>query len=401
MKMEDIDLKRKVKFSKNTKASGGRHLPRLIEKNGTCNIIPRTIKGKNKQFIRDIFTTLLDTPWRLILPMFAISVVLSWLLFGGLYFAVSKVHGDFDSVVDADDREVCVENTDDFITMVLFSMETQTTIGYGYRYVTPECPLSMILVVLQSIWGALLQALLTGLVIAKVQKPKKRSNTILFSKNVCICSDGNEKYLYIRVGDLQKSDMIDMNAYAVCVRDKVTEDGEYISHFRHHLDLTSTQNARRVSLRWPVVLQHKIDMTSPLWDMDEIEVKSSDFELLVFMEGLIESTGMTVQARTSYLPHEFQWQFMFKPMYVTKAKDGHYEFDLKQFNETVHVPFRLSSTSKRGAKRARYASSSSPEDSNGESGIADSLDTGSISSDVSCDSLQFRKSSYQKYPDIS
>ena len=207
----------KVKFSKTTKLNSTRSLPRLIEKNGTMNIEPRTIRGKNKEFIRDIFTTLLDTPWRLILPLFAICVVLSWLLFAGIYYAISTVNGDFEHMdLDEDEeRAVCVQNSPDFIGMLLFSMETQTTIGYGYRYVTVECPMAALSVVLQSIWGALLQALLTGLVIAKFQKPKKRSNTILFSKNVCICHDGRDRYLYIRVGDLQKSDMIDMNAYAV------------------------------------------------------------------------------------------------------------------------------------------------------------------------------------------
>jgi hypothetical protein len=82
-----------------------------------------------------------------------------------------------------------VANTPDFFAMLLFSMETQTTIGYGSRYVNDECTGVIFVIMLQSIWGALLQALLTGVVIAKIQKPTKRGNTILFSKNVCISQE--------------------------------------------------------------------------------------------------------------------------------------------------------------------------------------------------------------------
>ena len=34
---------------------------------------------------------------------------------------------------------------------------------------------------------------------------------------------------------------------------------------------------------------------------------SSQFEIVVVMEGVTEETGNTVQARTSYLPNEILW----------------------------------------------------------------------------------------------
>ncbi|XP_061165951.1 ATP-sensitive inward rectifier potassium channel 12-like [Saccostrea echinata] len=401
----DIDTEKpraKVRFAKTTKVNLTRTLPRLIEKNGTCNIESRTIRGKNIRFMSDIFTTLLETQWRLFLSLFALSVVFSWVLFATVYFLIAYSNGDFEEKSYEEDRLFCVENTPDFISMILFSMETQTTIGYGSRYVTDHCPAAVFMVTVQSILGALLQALLTGIVIAKVQKPKKRGNTILFSKSVCICQDGEDKYMYIRVGDLQKSDMIDMHARAVCVKDKITSDGEYISHFRHDLDLCNELNSSRISLRWPVVLQHKITPASPFWALDEGEIKSADFELLVFLQGVIESTGMSFQARTSYLSHEILWQHKFKPMSTVCTTSGVFQFDYKQFNETINFP---STTPSPGKKffRAKYVRSSSPGDHSlgGESGIADmddALSTNSDSStDISNDSTKYGKVSLNMY----
>ncbi|XP_048762576.1 ATP-sensitive inward rectifier potassium channel 12-like [Ostrea edulis] len=395
--------KAKVRFAKTTKVNTTRTLPRLIEKNGTCNIESRTIRGKNIRFISDIFTTLLETQWRMFLSLFALSVVFSWVIFATVYYLIAYSNNDFVESIVEEERYYCVENAPDFISMILFSMETQTTIGYGTRYVTDNCPAAVFLVTVQSILGALLQALLTGIVIAKVQKPKKRGNTILFSKNVCICQDGGERYLYIRIGDLQKSDMIDTHARVVCVKDKITSDGEYISHFRHDLDVYSELYSSRISLKWPIVLQHKITPSSPFWALDEGEVKSGDFELLVFLQGVIESTGMSFQARTSYLPHEILWQHKFKPMSTVVTLSGMFEFDYKQFNETINFPTSTPSTPRKFV-RAKYIRSSSPGDYSvgGESGIADmddvmSTTSSSDSSDLSSASVKYGKVSLNMY----
>ena len=46
-----------------------------------------------------------------------------------------------------------------------------------------------------------------------------------------------------------------------------------------------------VFLVWPVTVVHRIDSTSPLWDMSSKELIASDFEIVVILEGTIESTG--------------------------------------------------------------------------------------------------------------
>ena len=55
-----------------------------------------------------------------------------------------------------------MDNVHDFPTAFLFSLETQHTIGYGGRAVTSECPGAVIMMMIQSITGVLVQALMTG-----------------------------------------------------------------------------------------------------------------------------------------------------------------------------------------------------------------------------------------------
>jgi hypothetical protein len=70
------------------------------------------------------------------------------------------------------------------------------------------------------------------------------------------------------------------------------------------------ENGRdRLLLIWPVVVMHVIDELSPLYGMTRESLSAANFELIMTVEGIVEATGMTFQARTSYLPEEIQWGY--------------------------------------------------------------------------------------------
>ena len=48
---------------------------------------------------------------------------------------------------------------------------------------------------------------------------------------------------------------------------------------------------------WPLEIVHTIEEDSPLFDMSANDFAKEKFELLVIMEGTIETSSMTFQAR--------------------------------------------------------------------------------------------------------
>ena len=48
---------------------------------------------------------------------------------------------------------------------------------------------------------------------------------------------------------------------------------------------------------WPVTVAHRIDSSSPFYDMGPREILASKFELVVTCEGINETNGNSVQVK--------------------------------------------------------------------------------------------------------
>lgn len=64
---------------------------------------------------------------------------------------------------------------------------------------------------------------------------------------------------------------------------------------------------------------------------------------LLISIGVIESTGMTTQARSSYLPSEILWGHRFQPIITFRKDTGEYEVNYTLFNNTYEVDTPLCS----------------------------------------------------------
>nr|CAD7397483.1 unnamed protein product [Timema cristinae] len=67
------------------------------------------------------------------------------------------------------------------------------------------------------------------------------------------------------------------------------------------------------------------------------------FEIVVILEGTIESTGQTTQARSSYLPNEILWGHRFEAVVEYNKERSGYEVDYSRFNNTQLVDTPLCS----------------------------------------------------------
>uniref|UniRef100_A0A3B4TLL8 ATP-sensitive inward rectifier potassium channel 12-like n=1 Tax=Seriola dumerili TaxID=41447 RepID=A0A3B4TLL8_SERDU len=312
----------------------GRLRSRFVKKNGQCNVVFNNMEDKPRRYLADIFTTCVDIRWRYLLLIFTTTFLLSWLLFGLIFWGVALAHGDFD--LRKDEWRPCILHIQGFIGAFLFSIETQTTIGYGFRCVTEECPVAVVTVVVQSIVGCIIDSFMIGTIMAKMVRPKKRAQTLLFSHHAVIALRDGKLCLMWRLGNMRKSHIVEAHVRAQLIKPHVTAEGEYLPLEQTDIDVGYDDGLDRLFLVSPLVVVHEINKNSPLYNLSRTELQKEDFEIVVILEGMVEATAMTTQARTSYLAKEILWGHRFEP--VVFEKGDRYHVDYSRFHKTYEVP---------------------------------------------------------------
>ncbi|CAF0819082.1 unnamed protein product [Adineta ricciae] len=311
---------------------------RLLLKNGEVNISRFNIEKRRRQYLADIFTTLIDLKWRYTLCLFTLGFCLSWLAFALIWYLLMYSYGDFypDNYNSAN-YSVCIAGVHSFAGALLFSIETQQTIGYGTRVVKETCYFAIIVIMLQSSIGVLLQSFMVGVVFAKISRPKKRTETLIWSREAVICLRDGQMTLQCRVGDMRKSHIVEAHVRMYLIKKRVTLEGEILPLHTYDMNVGFDKGTDRLFLIWPLVVEHIIDEQSPLYDISRADLIQQRFELVVILEGIIESTGMTTQARTSYLPSEILWGYRFERLITFQRDDGLYRIDYSRFNLSYPV----------------------------------------------------------------
>ncbi|XP_053608106.1 G protein-activated inward rectifier potassium channel 3-like isoform X3 [Plodia interpunctella] len=317
---------------------------RVIFKHGDCNVVQWNVAKRRRRYLQDIFTTLVDAQWRWTLMVFALSFILSWLLFALIWWLIIFTHGDLSPQTNPNVTFTpCLNNVNTFTGCFLFSVETQHTIGYGSRTTNEECPEAIFVMCLQSIVGVFIQAFMVGLIFAKLARAKKRNTTLLFSRNAVICLRDGEFCLLFRVGDIRKSHILEAHVRAQIIRKKITREGEVLPFYQQELKVGADGEEDRLMFIWPMTIVHKINEKSPLYNLSASDMLRERFEIVVMLEGVIESTGMTTQARSSFLPSEILWGHRFETMVTFRKETGEYEVDYTRFNNTYEVDTPLCS----------------------------------------------------------
>ena len=308
---------------------------RLLGKHGTLKVKAFNT-DKTGIYFSDLFTTLVDADWKWIIILFSSSYVGSWLVFALLWFAVAESRDPFE----------CLDSVDSFPSALLLSIETQTTIGYGGRSITPSCPDAIIILIAQSLIGLLMSAFLLGLVFTKLARPSRRADTLLFSKNSVIAPRDGKLCLLFRVGDIRESRILDAQIRVQLFRTRRTAEGHDIPFYQQDLkcgidwsDKGSGNNSLFLIL--PLTIVHVIDEESPFYEMGPEDFNpSADFEVVAILSGTIESTSMLVEARSSYLGDEIFWGRDFAQVLDEKSWDrvqGRYLVDFSRFHSTIPV----------------------------------------------------------------
>uniref|UniRef100_A0A0K0EGW2 Inward rectifier potassium channel irk-1 n=1 Tax=Strongyloides stercoralis TaxID=6248 RepID=A0A0K0EGW2_STRER len=308
---------------------------RLVQKHGICNISLVNVPMQHRGYFRDIFNTILEIKWRWCIFFFCMSFAISWLFFALIYCIISIYHGDFEHTEE--EWTPCVQNGNSFLNIFMFSFTSQTTIGYGYRYPTDACPIIILIMMIQFKLGVICQALMTGVIFAKLARPIKRAATIIFSKNAVICMRNGKLCLLFRVGDMRKSSLAEAHVRLQMIKKHTTEEGEILPFHQYDMNVGYDLGLDRVVVMWPITICHIINEDSPLYDMSKEDLQTSQFEIIAILEGVVESVGSTTQARTSYLPNEVLWGRRFDKLVTYQKDNGAYQIDFGKFHNTINV----------------------------------------------------------------
>jgi hypothetical protein len=162
----------------------------------------------------------------------------------------------------------CVHGIHDFTSALLYSVETQHTIGYGLRYITEECSFAIVFLMLQSCFGIFIQGLVAGVVFAKISRPNKRKRTIIFSHNAVVSErDGKLSFMF-KIGNVRISQLSDARVKMLMIKSRRTGEGEFIPFQTYDMKVSSDLSGNdSVFFPWPKTVEHIIDEESPFYDM--------------------------------------------------------------------------------------------------------------------------------------
>jgi potassium inwardly-rectifying channel subfamily J len=367
--------------------------------------------------------------WRWHGIIFMLSFITSWLLFAIVWYSIAFVHNDLDGQIVEIPRKheqiievkklflqksihfmdelmknyseinefaknlqlkinetnvvetkhvPCVSGLHDYTSAILYSIETQHTIGYGLRHITEQCSFAIGLFMVQSCFGILIQALFAGVILAKISRPNKRKLTIIFSHNAVVSKRDGKLCFMIKLGNLRMSQLSDARIKMLMVKSRRTDEGEFIPFQSYEMKVGFEGSLNdSVFFPWPKTIEHIIDEDSPFYEYchqpsrskysneekeptemengnmsnlrvsptnqsnyEELVVKNEDYEIVVILEGNIETTGASCHIRTSYLPQEILFGYRFTPVYP-KFTNYEYSFDYSEFDQVEPFQYDL------------------------------------------------------------
>ena len=212
-----------------------------------------------------------------------------------------------------------------FADCFFFSIETMSTVGYGYMY--PVTTAANTLMSIELVFGLLLVALSSGLMFARFSRPTAR---VSFSKVAVITPFDGVPTLMFRAANQRRNQIIEANMSVSMLRNELSQEGHLTRRF-HDVALVRSRTPV-FALSWLVM--HRIDETSPFWEMDLEALHAVDATIVCSMTGIDDTFVQTIYARYTYEVDNLRWGHKFADMF-TFLPDGRTVMDYRQFHETL------------------------------------------------------------------
>lgn len=292
---------------------------RFVNKDGSFNIEKTGLPFLKRT---SLYSNLLALKW----PTFLMFIIL-------FYLTVCLIFTFFYALVGAEQFTGMLSTTrwGQIKEMFFFSTQSFTTVGYGR--INPIKDGADIIASIETMFGWLFFALVTGLLYGRFTQPKAY---LLFSENALYAPYRGGWALMFRVVPYKSNHFLTNANIVVNIAFQITEEGKSEYKF-YTLKLERTQ-VDALSMNWTVV--HPIDDESPLLHLNQEDMKIADLELFIQINGFDHIFSSTVMQRTSYTFREIIWHAKFKPMYHESANGQTTIVDLNKLNdfESVQKP---------------------------------------------------------------
>ena len=242
--------------------------------------------------------------------------------------------------VNLNKAENCInfESNHTFTNAFLFSLELQSTIGFGSRHpkdrrecwpiIFFQCIQPMLALIIE---GFLVVAVYTKLTDARFRKFRK------FLPKCCIYKRDGKLTLTFRSKDLKVSELCSISANCKILISSETFEGEKLTLQEREIRFDSIVCAEFFCTKMPVDLTHTIDDSSPLYDLGQgtFNQKDEQLELIVSMSATVMSTGSLYQTTKSYTTDDILWGYRFKQC-IFLEEDG-YVVNEELIDKTIKV----------------------------------------------------------------
>lgn len=232
--------------------------------------------------------------------------------------------------------------SDPFLTAFTFSVGVFTTTGAAPLY--PIGATAHWLVVFESLLGPLVFISISGLIIARMTRPRMR---VRFSESAIIAPYDGGRGLMFRFVNVQPGDLSDVR---VRVNLAWFEDIAGQREREFHELVLERNSVEYFPLHWTVV--HPITADSPLSGVTPEQFAAAQPELFVHVSAHEDTFSTQVTSRTSYVAEDFRWDVKFASIFVSAA-DGVIAIDVDRLDRLDRLAEGTTSApapSERGAR---------------------------------------------------
>ncbi len=288
---------------------------RFINPDGSFNVRRKGLKYVSSL---NFFHLSLGISWEKFLFIVLLLYFLSNVFFGVLYVLCGA-----DALVDSSQPPLASH----FLRAFFFSVQTFATVGYGTIHPIGIVP--NFLVMLESYYSLIVNALITGLVFARFARP---TAMIKFSRNALIAPYQDGKGFMFRLVNMRASQLIEVNI-KVMMAHFVEEEGRVIRRF-DSLEL-ERNSVSFFPLSWTVV--HPINEESPFFNLTKKDMEKADTEFLILLTAIDETFAQPVHTRSSYKPEDIVWNAKFVNLYRKVHNEEPISIDVRKLSSIEMV----------------------------------------------------------------